>query len=389
MPYAGLGYSGSTAGGDPNKLAILNTARGQALGLGTETSNASAAPGGAPYNYDPTYGGIPNLPATLTDTTSQTGTDIQAQMIKNLPNYQAMLGQDTSNIQSNLAGQLSPDVITQLQQQAAERGTMTGTPYSANSNAAYLRALGLNSLQLQQLGNTQLTAAMNRTPIQQTQQGSQTTDLAALRALYGAAPIPANAALANINALKAGLGGGYGAANPQSPLQLLSQSGRDSLSSYERNLDAQLAQLYGRTSLASPKGQEQFPTAGAPAGSDWMYDPSTGWIDTRTGAVDMSMYGGGGGGSVPNYSPDPHIQSNYGTPWQQVGSGYLNPQTQNVEFYDPRMGEPAYSNAMYQALYGEPMSSLPQGTTYDLPSDSFTPSWDYSNLYDYYNTEGQ
>lgn len=181
-------------------------------------TRTASKPSLAPSSYDPAYGGIPNLPPYTEDTTTQTtsgtrygtstvkGTDVQAELIKNLPNYQAMLGQDVANIQANLAGQVAPDVMSLLQQQAAERGVSTGMGGAPNVNAAYLQALGLTSLQLKQLANQQLTAAMGRTPIQQMQTtttdertGGTTTgvtrqDLAAQQAIYNAAPVPSAAA---------------------------------------------------------------------------------------------------------------------------------------------------------------------------------------------------
>lgn len=166
--------------------------------------------GGAAKYWTPQYGGIPTLPKYTTDTSQQIGPDVQAQMIANLPNYQAMLGQDVSNIQANLAGQVSPDVLAQIGQRAAERGIATGAPGSPNANAAYLRALGLNSQQLQQLGNQQLTAAMQRTPIQQTQLGTSTADLAAQQAVYNAAPDPTAAAREAMANARSGIGGGLG-----------------------------------------------------------------------------------------------------------------------------------------------------------------------------------
>lgn len=154
----------------------------------------SSSPGGSPSGYEPAYGGIPNLPPYATDTTKMVGTDIQANLLKNLPNYMGMVGADVGNITSNLAGQLPSDVIGLMQQQAAERGIATGTPGSPNTNAAYLRALGLTSLQLQQLGHSQLTEAMQRTPVQQTQETAVTRDLGPERAIYAAAPVPGAAA---------------------------------------------------------------------------------------------------------------------------------------------------------------------------------------------------
>lgn len=192
-----------------------------------------------PSFWTPEYGGVPNLPAYATDTTTQTtsqtgetlGTDIAAELRKNLPMYNDMLVKDVSNIYANLGGQVAPDVINLLQQQAAERGIATGMPGAGSINAGYLRALGLTSLQLQQLGNQQLTAAMARTPIQQrqttTQAGTTTgttkRDLGAERAVYAAAPNPkaaAEQAMANaIAGMKAGqeLAGGGGVSIAPSP----------------------------------------------------------------------------------------------------------------------------------------------------------------------------
>jgi hypothetical protein len=72
--------------------------------------------------------------------------------------------QSSANIQSELEGQLPADVMRTLGQQAAERGVATGSPGSPNTNAAYLRALGLTSLDLTGMGQSQLTAAEGRNP---------------------------------------------------------------------------------------------------------------------------------------------------------------------------------------------------------------------------------
>lgn len=90
-----------------------------------------------------------------------------APFISNLPNYQQMVAQSSGNTLSNLKGEIPPDVLALIQQQAAERGVATGSPGSPNSNAAYLRALGLTSLQLQNQGEQNLTGAINRTPVPQ------------------------------------------------------------------------------------------------------------------------------------------------------------------------------------------------------------------------------
>lgn len=150
------------------------------------------------------YGSIPSIPSTSTDTSHVLGTDVEANLIKNLPQYRNLVGADSSNIAKNLAGQLSPDVLAQITQGAAERGIQTGSPGSANANAAFLRALGLNSMQLQELGHTQLTEAMNRTPVQQSQDTSTTKDNGVEAALAAAQPNPGAAARANLAAAQLG-----------------------------------------------------------------------------------------------------------------------------------------------------------------------------------------
>lgn len=147
-----------------------------------------------PADWTPAYGGIPNLPPYATDISTAVGTDREAEMRRNLPGYQAMTLADVANIRGNLAGRVAPDVIALLQQQAAERGIGTGTYGAPNTDAAYLRALGLTSLQLQQLGHTQLTEAMARTPYQERTTTTTQRDLGMERAQYAAAPDPAAAA---------------------------------------------------------------------------------------------------------------------------------------------------------------------------------------------------
>jgi len=81
-----------------------------------------------------------------------------------IPGNPALEQQSSNNIASELSGQLPADVIRQITQAAAERGVATGSPGSDNSNANLLQSLGLNSLQLQQTGQRDLTAADARNP---------------------------------------------------------------------------------------------------------------------------------------------------------------------------------------------------------------------------------
>lgn len=279
-----------------------------------------------PSFWTPEYGGVPNLPSYATDTTTQTtsqtgetlGTDIESEIVKNLPGYHQMLGQDVANIYANLGGQVAPDVINLLQQQAAERGIATGMPgVGGVGNAAYLRALGLTSLQLQQLGNQQLTAAMARTPVQQrqttTQAGTTTgttqRDLGAERAVYAAAPNPkaaAEQAMANaIAGMKAGqeLAGGGGVSiapsptKPASALDLLGVGGGAPAGLSPQTLAAQQA-----TFAATDAARQRL--GGLAPGISYSGMPSYGTTPIGASAIGLGGFGGGG-----IYSP-----STYGLP---------------------------------------------------------------------------
>jgi len=131
--------------------------------------------GGVPNVPDPTStagaaisGDIANLPA-LTELAGginqfNTGQAV-APYIANLPGYQDMVKASSGNIEDLLAGKVPADVISIMQEQAAERGVGGGFgPDSPNTNAAYLRALGLTSLGEKQQGETELTNAIARTP---------------------------------------------------------------------------------------------------------------------------------------------------------------------------------------------------------------------------------
>lgn len=82
-----------------------------------------------------------------------------------IPNNPALEQASSGNIANLLAGQIPADVINNLAQTAAERGVAMGSPGSDNSNAGLLRALGLTSLDLQQLGQQNLSAADARNPV--------------------------------------------------------------------------------------------------------------------------------------------------------------------------------------------------------------------------------
>lgn len=124
-----------------------------------------------------------------------------APYLANLPNYAANVGQFSQNTTSQLKGQLPTDVIQQISQQAAERGISNGLGNGGNNNAAYLRALGLNSNQQMQQGAANLHQSIADTPVPQ---------------LFNPASLVAPQINANLalnqaqNGMRAGQGGGGG-----------------------------------------------------------------------------------------------------------------------------------------------------------------------------------
>lgn len=117
--------------------------------------------------------------------------------LANLPNYAGNSFQRSQNTSSMLAGQLPQDVTNLISQSAAERGIGGGSPGSQNSNAAFLRMLGLTSLDLQNKGSAQFSQEIADTPVPElwnpaslfvpTELGKQQTQ-AAQSGLYSAKP---------------------------------------------------------------------------------------------------------------------------------------------------------------------------------------------------------
>lgn len=85
----------------------------------------------------------------------------------NLPDYGSMVAQRSTNTGSLLRGEVPADVTRQIMQAGAERGIATGSPGSPNANAAWLQALGLTSLGLQQQGSQNLSQSIADTPVPQ------------------------------------------------------------------------------------------------------------------------------------------------------------------------------------------------------------------------------
>src|SRR5208337_3002981 len=172
---------------------------------GTYTpSIGSSLLGAAAYDHT-AYGSVPQYPANTTDTSSQTSS-----WTPTLPGYSVMANQASGLAESYMAGQLPPDVIAQMQEQAAQRGIGIGSPGSEDANASYLQALGLNTLGLEQQGTSLYQSLLAGAPRTTNQSGSQTTSNANLIAEANAAPNPYSAAMANLAASQGGLTSGAG-----------------------------------------------------------------------------------------------------------------------------------------------------------------------------------
>ena len=230
----GLGSTlppGSPGGGGPiNYMANLGSAGRVAGGQGV-------LPGSPPYNYSPSFGGIPGVPAPSQSAGQAIGGNIgnlgqiynlggplnqftaqqaPTSLNLNLPHYQQSLATQSGDVLSKLQGQIPQDVKNQLAQFGAERGVQTGSIGSPNSNAALMSLFGTNSLALQNQGMQQFGQEIAQTP--QGQQfnpfgflvSPQEQQAAQYQAnLLNAAPVPSAAQYANLNALQQGRGAGY------------------------------------------------------------------------------------------------------------------------------------------------------------------------------------
>ena len=153
------------------------------------------------------------------------GTDVPAaigagtQVYSQLPGYSQDIANIGTNITAETAGQLPQDVITEIQQQAAQSGATTG-----GSNAAYLKALGLTSLGLESTGLSNLETTLQGLPgaaeannpnIYPTT--GQALDAAQQNSVWAAAPDPLAAAQAGLAATGAGYGAGAGSVGGRLP----------------------------------------------------------------------------------------------------------------------------------------------------------------------------
>jgi hypothetical protein len=167
MYYPGLENESIYGPHNPYRASTANF-----LGVGTNSGATSTGP----YPANSALGSAVqtnrfNLDqfGTVEDLTNRLNTlnrNAQASALKaRIPNASGLEEQSSDNIGSELKGEVPADVMQRLAQSAAERGVSSGiSADSPNGNAAYLRALGLTSLDLTGKGQQELNAAYARNP---------------------------------------------------------------------------------------------------------------------------------------------------------------------------------------------------------------------------------
>lgn len=178
----------------------------------------------APITNPLAYGSVPQaVPAPSPTAIGNTGEAIGAGQAaaSQLPGYGESLANIGSAIKSETAGQLPPDVLYQLQQNAAERGVAMGAPGSPNVNADLLAAIGTNSLALTQQGIGNFNSVVSNLPGYGISQNpgfyptpGQVYESGVQNSVWGSAPQPAAAAAANLAAARQGMGAGAGSVRP-------------------------------------------------------------------------------------------------------------------------------------------------------------------------------
>jgi hypothetical protein len=148
----------SNQGGQFGKSAPVTTTGSGVSGYNPSSLPNYGSPGGvATQTFQPgAQGNVAGLTSEMNALNVQGQTQANAARI---PGSTALETQSSGNIAQELQGNVPTDVINLIGQQAAERGIS-----GANTNAAYLRALGLTSLQQQQQGQANLSAADARNP---------------------------------------------------------------------------------------------------------------------------------------------------------------------------------------------------------------------------------
>jgi hypothetical protein len=205
-----------------------------------------------------------------------------APYLQNLPGYANMVGQRSENTQQMLEGQLPQDVINQIMQQAAERGIAGGAPSSDSSNAAYLKALGLNSLGMMQQGSQNLSQSIADTPV---------PELWNPMALH----VPVTLGNMELSAARAGMGAGAGGgggggvsgltkspSNYRDPGVVVGNSWSNDITPHQYSFTS-TAPAFTSPSFSSPTPQTST------SGSNWLQQG--GWATPLGGGLGSSLFG--------------------------------------------------------------------------------------------------
>jgi hypothetical protein len=289
---------------------------------------------------------LSNLYQLATGMGSASGAGASANLNTALPGASNALGQELGVAESDLAGQISPSTLANLEQVSAERGVSTGDIGSPNSNAALMSLLGNTTEQLQQTGVQDLTSAINSAPVgpqfdPSSMNVTPALDISALQtnSANAAQPNGSAAAAADMAALQAGLAAGKGpakvgvlptgttggtGANPAAGI------GGSGLSQSDQFMNSPWASDTPNMVGYGPQGQPQ------PAGT------------TATGGYQEPTYGGiPTGDTVGGTSMDPTGNEAFAKdfPGQQLEPGQTyNPQSGMIEdqnsgtAYDPGTG---------------------------------------------------
>ena len=207
IPGAGAPYSQAAS----NLFSLYNTTASNPAG---GSSAGSYTAGG----YGASYGGVPSYGSTSTASPGATGFTLNPaptqgsgttfgmvpgaigappsvwQQEQSIPGVGAATSSETSLINSQLAGQLSPSTTANLENSAASRGFSLGQGGNTGlTNEILMNTLGLSQEQLQQQGSQNYLNFLTTTG-QQQQSPQLLADIASRNAAMAAAPNPTLAA---------------------------------------------------------------------------------------------------------------------------------------------------------------------------------------------------
>src|SRR5512138_3446229 len=146
-------------------LAIYNNYLNKQNGTATTPAPGSGSAVTAAGNPNLNNLSNPDWIKAMSEMVTQLNIDAQQKAnASRIPGATGLEKQSSTNIADALAGKLPADVINQIAQASAERGVGTGNPMGASTSADLLKAIGLNSLQLQNTGQSWLDQALGRNP---------------------------------------------------------------------------------------------------------------------------------------------------------------------------------------------------------------------------------